>query len=85
MRVSLLWIGVILAAGTVAASAASPVPPDALPGRERGRFTTSPVERFMEPGPYVYGPVLTPDGTKCAVPRQSKQRSKQAKTCHPKP
>jgi hypothetical protein len=78
MLVRLAWIMPLLLAGMAAASAASPV---AMPGRERDRFTTSPVERFMAPGPYVSAPVLTPPETKCAIPRRSKPRSKPVKTC----
>jgi hypothetical protein len=80
MRV-LAWIAPVLAAGTVAVFAASPVPPDAVPGRERDRFTTSPVERFMQPGPYVTAPVPSPPRTKCAMPRRANQRTRRVKVC----
>jgi hypothetical protein len=49
----------ILAAAS-AASAAPPIPSSVMPGRERDRFTTSPVERFMQGGPYEPAPVITP-------------------------
>jgi hypothetical protein len=81
MRVPLGWIAAAVMAGTVAASAASPVPPDAMPGRERDRFTQSPVERFMVPGPYVSTPVLTSPEGRCAIPRRSKHRTRQARPC----
>jgi hypothetical protein len=50
----------LLAAGIAAAMAAPPVPSSVMPGRERDRFTDSPVERFMQPGPYQSPQVLAP-------------------------
>jgi hypothetical protein len=50
----------LLVAGIPAAAAAPPVPSSVMPGRERDRFTESPVERFMQPGPYQASPVLKP-------------------------
>jgi hypothetical protein len=43
--------GVVLIAG--AATAAPLVPSGDLPGRERYRFTPSPLDRFMQPSPRV--------------------------------
>jgi hypothetical protein len=42
---------VLLIAGTVTAAAAPLVPPSDQAGRERYRFTPSPLDRFMEPKP----------------------------------
>jgi len=53
-------VGLLLAAGISVAAAAPPVPSSALPGRERDRFTDSPVERFMRPGPYGTPQVIEP-------------------------
>jgi hypothetical protein len=39
----------LLVAGLSAAEAAPNVPPSELPGRERERFTPSPLDRFMQP------------------------------------
>jgi hypothetical protein len=52
-----------------------------MPGRERDRFTPSPVERFMKPGPYVSAPLVSAPNNKCTVARHSKQRTKRAKGC----
>ena len=42
---------VLLLTSTVAAAAAPLVPPSDQAGRERYRFTPSPLDRFMEPNP----------------------------------
>src|SRR5262249_61757649 len=42
---------VLLVAGIPAAEAAPLVPSGDLPGRERYRFTPSPLDRFMQPNP----------------------------------
>ncbi|HLH94964.1 MAG TPA: hypothetical protein VKW08_07590 [Xanthobacteraceae bacterium] len=52
--------GLLLVFASPIALAASPVPSSEMPGRERDRFTQSPVERFMQPGPYQPPPVITP-------------------------
>lgn len=44
---------IVLIAGIAAAQVAPLVPPGDLPGRERYRFTPSPLDRFMEPNPRV--------------------------------
>lgn len=43
----------MLLASVFAADAAPLVPPSDLPGRERYRFTPSPLDRFMQPTPRV--------------------------------
>jgi hypothetical protein len=43
--------GIALIAGVAAATAAPLVPSGDLPGRERYRFTPSPLDRFMQPSP----------------------------------
>ena len=45
--------GIALIAGVAAAAAAPLVPSGDLPGRERYRFTPSPLDRFMQPSPRV--------------------------------
>ena len=48
----LRWIAVtVVVAGIPAGNAAPLVPPGDQPGRERYRFTPSPLDRFMEPNP----------------------------------
>jgi hypothetical protein len=44
---------ILLVAGMAAAEAAPLVPSGDLPGRERYRFTPSPLDRFMQPQPRV--------------------------------
>jgi hypothetical protein len=46
-------IPMMLLASISAADAAPLVPPSDLPGRERYRFTPSPLDRFMQPTPRV--------------------------------
>jgi hypothetical protein len=41
----------LLLAALSAADAAPNIPPSELPGRERYRFTPSPLDRFMQPQP----------------------------------
>jgi hypothetical protein len=74
----------VLVAGVSVAVAAPLVPSSEMPGRERDRFTDSPIERFMRPGPYrppqVIAPAAEPQcGTR--TPRHSKPRSVSRKTC----
>jgi hypothetical protein len=54
-----------------------------MPGRERDRFTDSPVERFMRPGPYQTPPVIESTEPRCDVhqPRHSKTRPPKRKSC----
>jgi hypothetical protein len=72
----------LLAAGISFAAAAPLIPSSELPGRERDRFTDSPVERFMRPGPYQAPQVLVPT-PQCDIhkPPHSKSRSAQRKGC----
>jgi hypothetical protein len=67
----------VLIAGVVAATAAPLVPSGDLPGRERYRFTPSPLDRFMQPSPRVE-PLLRWD---CGPRRRSrgKRRSSQSR------
>jgi hypothetical protein len=77
-------VGLLLAAGIGAAAAAPPLPSSEMPGRERERFTDSPVERFMRPGPYQTPQVVDPFAEpRCDVhkPRNSKSRAASRKGC----
>jgi hypothetical protein len=74
----------LLVAGIATAAAAPPVPSSVMPGRERDRFTDSPVERFMQPGPYQSPPVLAPAAEPACGGRKAgsgKSRSKNRKNC----
>jgi len=76
-------VGALLAAGISVAAAAPSIPSSELPGRERDRFTDSPVERFMRPGPTETPQAIEPS-TK--APRDvhkphSKSRSTNRKIC----
>jgi hypothetical protein len=76
--------GLLLAAGLSVAAAAPLVPSSELPGRERDRFTDSPVERFMRPGPFEPPQVIEPAAEPhcdLAKPRHSKSRSARRKGC----
>jgi hypothetical protein len=76
--------GLLLAAGLCGAAAAPLVPSSELPGRERDRFTDSPLERFMRPGsvepPQVFAPAGGPP-CDAGKPRRSKLRSAKRKAC----
>ncbi|HEY4405669.1 MAG TPA: hypothetical protein VGN55_13570 [Xanthobacteraceae bacterium] len=76
-------VGLLLAAGISIAAAAPLVPSSVMPGRERDRFTDSPVERFMRPGPYQTPPVIESTEPRCDVhqPRHSKTRPPKRKSC----
>lgn len=76
-------IGVLLAAGISAAVAAPAIPSSEMPGRERDRFTDSPVERFMRPGSYEFPPVIEPAEPRCKnqKPGHSKSRSTKHRDC----
>ena len=75
-------IAAIAAAGVSVALAAPPIPSSVMPGQERNRFTDSPVERFMQPGPYQPPPVVTLIPQGCTPRKQhSKPQSKNGKTC----
>jgi len=76
--------GLVLAAGLCAAAAAPLVPSSELPGRERDRFTDSPVERFMRPGPFEPPQVIAPAGEpqcEAGKPRHAKSRPAKRKGC----
>jgi hypothetical protein len=63
-----LVAGVVLTVGISLAAAAPVVPSSAMPGRERERFTESPIERFMQPSPPVSPQVTRPANRKCPKP-----------------
>jgi hypothetical protein len=69
----------MLLASISAAGAAPLVPPSDLPGRERYRFTPSPLDRFMQPTPHAK-PLLRWD---CDQRRGwgSTQRSRRHRDC----
>ncbi|MFL6832180.1 MAG: hypothetical protein ACJ8F0_06270 [Xanthobacteraceae bacterium] len=72
-------VPMMLLASISAADAAPLVPPSDLPGRERYRFTPSPLDRFMQPTPRVK-PLLRWD----CDPRRawhSTQRSRRHRDC----
>jgi hypothetical protein len=69
--------GLLLAAGLCGAAAAPLVPSSEMPGRERDRFTDSPVERFMRAGPFEPPQVIAPTGKPpcdAGKPRHSKSQ-----------
>ena len=70
---------VLLLAGTVTAAAAPLVPPSDQAGRERYRFTPSPLDRFMQPMQPTE-PLMRWD---CQEPGSSrwKQRGRRNKEC----
>jgi hypothetical protein len=55
---AVLASAVLLLFGASLAAAQPAIPPSAMPGRERERFTDSPVERFMKPGPQATPPAV---------------------------
>ncbi len=71
----------VLAASFAAAATAQQIPSSVLPGRERDRFTESPVERFMQPGPYTPPPVVEVRPGACPKPPHSKARPAKRKSC----
>jgi len=69
MTALLHWVaGVVLTVGISVAAAAPVVPSNAMPGRERERFTESPIERFMQPLPPLSPQVTRPARPKCPKP-----------------
>ncbi len=72
--------GLLLIAGVAVADAAPNIPPSELPGRERERFTPSPVDRFTDP-------LASPRNAEplwrwCdEQPRRSKKKSKRNQGC----
>jgi hypothetical protein len=78
-----LWralAGLFLGLNIQVALAGPLIPSSEMPGRERERFTESPVERFMQPGPYLPPPVVTTIPPGCKHPA-SKPQSKTGKNC----
>jgi len=69
----------VLIVGIPAANAAPPVPPGDQPGRERYRFTPSPLERFMQPAP-PERPLSRWDCGRHSASRWQ-QRSRRARNC----
>ena len=75
--------GLLLAANVSVAAAAPQVPSSDLPGRERDRFTESPVERFMRPGSQLPPPVIElPGKPECGIRGSPKSRSVRHKNCY---
>jgi hypothetical protein len=69
---------ILLSLGLSAAEAAPNVPPSELPGRERERFTPSPLDRFMQPR-QLPEPLIRSDCNDRAPSRS--QRPKRNKDC----
>ena len=67
--------------GASVALAAPPVPSSVMPGHERERFTESPVERFMQPGPYQPPQVIEPAAKPQCKPGHPKSRTAKRKGC----
>jgi hypothetical protein len=68
---------ILLIAGIAAAEAAPLVPSGDLPGRERYRFTPSPLDRFMQPTPPAK-PLLR---WRCGERPNSPHRSQRHRRC----
>jgi len=79
MRLLSSVIGLLIAASL--AVAAAQVPSSVAPGRERERFTESPVERFMRPGPVEPPRVLEPAAGGCTKSHHVKPRPARRKGC----
>jgi len=71
---------IALIAGLAAAHAAPNIPPGEMPGRERERFTPSPVDRFTDPFAW---PRQEPLWRWCEEPRPkgAKKKSKRNRGC----
>jgi hypothetical protein len=69
---------ILLIAGIAAAEATPLVPSGDLPGRERYRFTPSPLDRFMQPTPPLANPLLR---WKCGERPNSPHRSQRHRRC----
>lgn len=80
MRLLSSLVAGLLIAATLGLAAAAQVPASVMPGRERDRFTESPVERFMRPGPFETPRVIQPAGG-CTKSRHVKPRSGKQKGC----
>jgi len=84
LRPSIACLLPLLVAGVSVAAAAPLIPSSELPGRERDRFTESPVERFMRPGRLRPPPVIEPAARpECDAhtSRHSKPGAVKRKTC----
>jgi hypothetical protein len=79
MRLLSSVIGLLIAASL--AVAAAQVPSSVAPGRERERFTESPVERFMRPGLVEPPRVLELPAGGCTKSRHVKPRPAKRKGC----
>ena len=74
--------GILLIAGVAVTDAAPNIPPSEMPGRERERFTPSPVDRFTDPLASRNAQPLWEWQCEPRKPRRStKQRSKQQPRC----
>jgi hypothetical protein len=75
--------GLVLAASMSVAAAAPQIPSSELPGRERDRFTESPVEKFMRPGSQQPPPVIEiPGRPGCSAhPGSAKTRAARRRNC----
>jgi hypothetical protein len=67
-------IAALLLLTDLGGAVAQQIPSSLLPGRERDRFTESPVERFMQAGPTQPPPVveLRPNGCEPRKPRHAR-------------
>jgi hypothetical protein len=79
MRQRALVAAVLSAAVAFSALAAPNVPPSEQAGRERERFTPSPLDRFMQPGPPAE-PLIRYDCHDAATSR-TKRRSRRGGAC----
>ncbi len=71
----------LLVAGLSAAATAAPlVPSSELPGRQRERFTPSPLDRFMQPS-QPSGPLLRWDCDDRGAWQAKQRRSKRNRDC----
>jgi len=80
MRLLSSVIAGLLIAASLAVAAAQ-VPSSVAPGRERERFTESPVERFMRPGLVEPPRVLELPAGGCTKSRHVKPRPAKRKGC----
>ncbi len=77
MMTSVCRIAIIFVLAVISAAEAAPaVPPSEQPGRERYRFTPSPLDRFMQPTPQVEPLIRWQCGN-----RAKQRRSKRSKNC----
>jgi hypothetical protein len=71
---------ILLVVGLSVATAAPLVPSSELPGRQRERFTPSPLDRFMQPSQPT-GPLLRWDCDDRGPPPSKQQRSRRNRDC----